>query len=36
MLGVKFSENDWEIILDFFDRMIRLTTPNKLLEINLN
>ncbi|EGR32636.1 sec7 domain protein [Ichthyophthirius multifiliis] len=35
-LGVKFQENDWEIILDFFDRMIRLTTPNKLFEINLD
>ncbi|EGR34763.1 sec7 domain protein [Ichthyophthirius multifiliis] len=35
-LGIKFIDSDWDIILDFFDRIIRITTPVKLQEINFD
>ncbi|EAS07412.2 guanine nucleotide exchange factor (macronuclear) [Tetrahymena thermophila SB210] len=33
-LGPKFKSEDWDMIIGFFERMIRLTTPQKLLSIN--
>ena len=31
-LGEKFSEKDWDTIIDFLDRVFKITCPQKLLE----
>lgn len=30
-IGGMFNEEEWQLVVKFIDRMIRLTTPNKLL-----